>query len=177
VSDPFDILGLAPRYDLELELVETRHRALSRVLHPDRHASEPPGVRRQALSSAIAVNEAFRVLSDPVLRAEALLLRLGVKLEQADEKPAAPAFLMQVLELREELADAQHRGDAGAVERLGRSFDEREATIDAELCSKFGELGTRAVSPADVDAIGHKLGELRFVRRLHSEAAAILDEL
>ena len=27
------------------------------------------------------------------------------------------------------------------------------------------------------DMIGHKLGELRFVRRLQSEAAAILDEL
>jgi molecular chaperone HscB len=177
VSDPFDILGVAPAYDLDLEALAARHRELSRVLHPDRHASEPPGVRRQALSSAIAVNEAFRLLADPVLRAEALLLRLGVKLEEGDEKPTSQEFLLHVLELREGLAEAQQRGDALAVERLSQSFEERRAAIENELLLAFRPLRAGAVAPADVDAIGHKLGELRFVRRLQSEATAILDEL
>lgn len=183
MSDPFETLGFEPRYDLDLELLEARHRDLSRVLHPDRHASEPPSVRRRALSSAIAVNEAFRVLSDPVRRAEALLLRHGVKIEEGEEKPASPDFLMQVLELREGLADAQRKRDANAVEQFGKSFDERSAALDAELRLAFGQLGaptgegTPSVTPAEVDAIGHKLGELRFVRRLQAEVAAILDEI
>ena len=88
--------------------------------------------RRRALSRAIEVNEALRILKDPVRRAEALLERFGVAAAES-EAVSAPEFLMEVLELREELADAQRGRDVEAIQRLIRSIQARESGVDARL--------------------------------------------
>ena len=41
--DPFDILGLPPSFELDLQAAEKRYRDLSRVLHPDKHVGSGPG--------------------------------------------------------------------------------------------------------------------------------------
>ncbi len=68
-ADPFDTLGVEPRFDLDLAALERRHRDLSRALHPDRYAGAPAAERRLALGRAIDANEALRVLKDPIRRA------------------------------------------------------------------------------------------------------------
>src|SRR5690606_32621777 len=78
VTDPFTILGIEPRFRLDLERVGARHRELSRALHPDRYVDRPANERRLALSRAIEVNQAFGIVRDPVRRALALLARHGV---------------------------------------------------------------------------------------------------
>ncbi len=63
MNDPFDLLGIAPRFDLDLPAIELRHRELSKALHPGSlHTGAPAAERRMALSRAIDVNEAFRVV-------------------------------------------------------------------------------------------------------------------
>src|SRR5262245_41178207 len=87
--DPFETLGVEPRYNLDLRALEQRHRDLSKALHPDRYASAPAAERRLSLSRAIDVNEAFRALRDPVRRAEALVRRAGVPVGETAEPKAA----------------------------------------------------------------------------------------
>jgi molecular chaperone HscB len=85
MADPFETLGFEPNFALNLADLEKRHRELSRALHPDRHSGSSAGDRRHALGKAIEVNEAFRVLKDPVRRAEALLGLRGVRLQEGKE--------------------------------------------------------------------------------------------
>jgi molecular chaperone HscB len=179
VSDPFAILGLEPRFDLDLGAAEIRHRELSRTLHPDRHAGKPAAERRQALSLAIEVNDALRVLKDPVRRAEALLERNGVRLsEEGKEPPAAPDFLMDVLELREELSAAQRAADMTKVEAVAKQVEARQSNVERELAQAFATLASAPSPPAtEAERIGRKLGELRYFRRLLAEAHAIEDEI
>src|SRR5262245_15377730 len=75
MTDPFETLGIEPKYRLDLKQVEARHRELSKALHPDRYVNKTPAERRLALSRAIDVNSAWRMVRDPVGRAEALLRR------------------------------------------------------------------------------------------------------
>jgi molecular chaperone HscB len=180
VADPFDTLGLEARFDLDVAAAEQRHRELSRTLHPDRYANRPAAERRAALSRAIEVNDALRAVKDPIRRAEALLERYGVRLTEGDEPPAAPGFLMDMLELREVLADAQRHSDLDRVEQLAGEFEKHESRILGELSRAFAELQAEAPgtpAPRAVDQIGHWLGELRYYRRLSSEARAIQDEM
>src|SRR5438552_18538223 len=116
--DPFETLGIEPAFSLDLEVLEQRHRDMSRALHPDRYAASGAAERRMALGRAIEVNEAFRILKDPIRRAEALLARHGVASGAGKEPPASPALLMEVMERREALADMRQSKDKAALERV-----------------------------------------------------------
>src|SRR5687767_12186297 len=79
-EDPFATLGLPRSFAVDADALERRYRALQRKLHPDRFALKPAAERRASLERATAVNEAYRVVKDPVRRAEALLALAGVAL-------------------------------------------------------------------------------------------------
>lgn len=175
MADPFDVLHVPARFDLDMNQVEATHRELSKTLHPDRYVGAPANERRLALSRAIEVNEALRVLRDPVRRAEALLARAGVKLEEGREPAASPDFLMEVLELRETLAGAQRAKDLTKVRRLAEDVRTQESAVLAKLGAAFSALN--AADTASVERAQRLIGELRFARRFLEEAGAIEDEL
>ncbi|MFZ5893251.1 MAG: Fe-S protein assembly co-chaperone HscB [Myxococcota bacterium] len=179
MSDPFETLGLEPRFELDLGVLETRQRELSRALHPDRYAGRGAAERRQALSRAIEVNDAVRVVKDPLRRADALLRRHGVALDEQDAGAQPPPhFLMEVLELRDELGTARRVNDLARVAQLERSFSAREAALLSDVSQAFSALSASGDwSRAEVEPIAKKLGELRYVRRLLDEARSIQDEL
>ncbi len=118
--DPFATLGVEPRFDLDLAAVEKTHRELSRALHPDRYVSAGASERREALGKAVEVNEAWRILRDPIRRAEALLVARGVTIAEGSEPQADPEFLMEMLEQREALDEAKQAKDLAAHPRHGR---------------------------------------------------------
>src|SRR3954452_24253892 len=117
--DPFATLGAARRFDLDLAALEKTHRELSRALHPDRFAQTGASERRAALEKAANVNEAWRMLRDPIRRAEALFRLAGVAVGETNEPKASPAFLMEVMEDREALAEARAARDLTKVKKLG----------------------------------------------------------
>ncbi len=164
--DPFEILGLARRYDVDLRVAEKNHRELSRVLHPDKYAGGTVTERRDALTKAADVNEAWRVVRDPVRRAEALFTLAGIKVGETNEPKPSPELLMEVLEKREALAEAKAADDWVLVDKLMTEMDGRMATIEDDFAkaSKF-----------DASMLA-KLGEMRFYRRFVDEAAAILED-
>jgi molecular chaperone HscB len=169
--DPFEALGVEPTFNLDLGLLEQRHRDLSRTLHPDRHAASGAAERRMALGRAIEVNEAFRALKDPVRRAEALLARRGVASGEGKEPPASPALLMEVMERREALADIRQTKNEPALARLVNEVRAVEARTQAALSEQF------ALPAANSAEILKRIGELRYYRRFLEEAGTIADEL
>jgi molecular chaperone HscB len=176
MTDPFAILGVEPAFDLDLESVERRHRDLSRALHPDRYTGRPGNERRQALSRAIEVNDAWRKLRDPVGRAEALLARLGVVVAEGQEPKATPELLMDMMDKRESLSEARRAHDLAAIERLAAEVRARQEGVLRELARGFS--GALAASGADgvAEILVEKLGELRYCRRFLDEAAALAEE-
>jgi molecular chaperone HscB len=169
--DPFETLGVEPVFSLDLAVLEQRHRDLSRALHPDRHAASGAGERRMALGRAIEVNEAFRILKDPLRRAEALLARRGVQSGEGKEPPASPALLMEVMERREALADVRQTKDRAALASL-------IAEVSSEAFRAQTALGNEFASPDwNAAEILKGIGELRYYRRFLDEASSIADDL
>ncbi|MFT3775546.1 MAG: Fe-S protein assembly co-chaperone HscB [Minicystis sp.] len=174
MNDPFDTLGIAPRFDLDLAAIELRHRELSKALHPDRYAGAPAAERRLALSRAIDVNEAFRVVKDPVRRAEALLRRAGAAVGETSEPKASPMLLMEMMEAREELAEAGRAKDLARVGKLAEAMAAREAEILKRMGAAFDTAGGDPKKNAEILPV---LGELRYIRRFLDEVSAIEEEL
>ena len=168
-EDPFAMLGVARRFDLDLKVLEKTHRELSRALHPDKYAQAGASERRAVLEKAASVNEAWRTVRDPIKRAEALFQLAGIKVGEDNEPKATPAFLMEVLEEREALADARAAKDLAKVRAIGEAMTKHAESTQKKLADGFaGDGGVTKLVPL--------LGELRFYKRFLDEVAAIEEE-
>lgn len=171
---PFELLGLEPRFDLELPALEARHRALSTALHPDKFVSASASERRLALGKAIEVNEAYRTLKDPVKRAEALLVQQGVPIGDAFEPRPSAELLLEMMEVREELAALRRTNDLTGLDRLASTMRTKEVATLEHLARGFEQAHG---DTAKLQALLPALGQLRYFRRFFEELDATLDEL
>jgi molecular chaperone HscB len=173
--DPFEILGIAPAFDVDMVALEKRHRDLSRVLHPDKHVTSSPAERRMSLSRAVEVNEAFRLVRDPIRRAEALLQRRGVEVKEGAEPKADPEFLLEMMELREALSAAKAGRDRASIERLSVLVRGKQQKALAKLGAGFAQTSEPGSSSGNgtLKELVPILGELRYYRRFLDEVSAI----
>ena len=167
--DPFATLGLPRSFAVDLPAVEKTHRELSRALHPDRYVDAGASERREALSKAVEVNEAWRTVRDPIRRAEALLALAGVPTGEEARNTASPEFLMEMLEQREALAEAKQARDLAAVRRMAVVVEALSADAERALGEGFAR--------GQAAELAGKVAELRFYRRFLDEVSLIEDEL
>lgn len=165
-NDAFGLLGLPAQFDLDPQLIERAFFDRSKELHPDRFANAPAAERVAALSRSRALNDAYQTLKKPVPRAEYLLARAGVTI--GDNEQLDPEFLMEILELREGLAEARVAKRTSEIETLCAAMKQRrQAAIDS-LTPLFAQN--------DLAGIKTQLILLRYVDRYLEECDAALDE-
>lgn len=159
----FELFGLAPTFDLDAQTLRQRYLELSRATHPDRHgAAAEPGV---SVRVSAQLNEAYRVLADPVLRAE-YLLEISGGPSAAEDKAVAPDVLDTALLLRERMAEAQAAGDAAAL----ADCVARARAHYAAAAARSGELARRLPGdPAVRRELRATLNALRYFQRLLAE--------
>lgn len=121
----------------------------------------------------MAVNEAFRVLRDPVKRAEALFQLRGIEVGETHEPKPPADFLMDVLEQREALADARAAKDTARIAALEKAMRDAQKRTESRLAAALAPDVGADVARAEIGA----LSELRFYRRFLEEVSAIHDEL
>ncbi|KAL4913815.1 HSCB C-terminal oligomerization domain-containing protein [Aspergillus aurantiobrunneus] len=115
---------------------------LQNTIHPDKYPSGPG--KQQAESLSATINEAYRTLADPLLRAQYLLREFhGIDVTAEDgagSHPLDPELLMEVMDVQEaieevgggpegeaRIAEMKRENDErlrGCVEALARAFDE-----------------------------------------------------
>ena len=114
-SDDFELLGLPEQFALDRSVLDARWKELQKQAHPDRFATEGGVAQRVAMQWSMRINEAYQRLKDPLKRA-AYLCELRGALVRAEDNTAMPAaFLMQQMEWREALDEAD---DAAALDAL-----------------------------------------------------------
>ncbi len=101
----FEILGLPAGFTLNEKALETAYFTAQRTCHPDRFIGKPEAERVAAVSRSRLVNDAYETLKNPLTRAEHLLELQGIHAID-DTAPVPPALLMEMMELRERIAEA-----------------------------------------------------------------------
>ncbi len=162
MQNKFEILGVPARYDVSHEELERRYRELSRQVHPDRFAKAAPAERLRVLQASTAVNDAYRVLRSPVGRAEHLLELGGMKL--TENETVEQELLLDILELREALAEARAEGDEARIASLTEGVAKRHADSMQRIAELFDGGG-------DLAQVKRELIQLRYFQRFLDEAA------
>ncbi len=115
-SDDFELFGVPRRFAQERSALDARWKELQREAHPDRHAASGAAAQRQAMQWSVRINEAYQRIKDPMRRAAYLCELHGAPI-RAEDNTAMPAdFLMQQMEWREALEEADSLVEVEALE-------------------------------------------------------------
>jgi len=166
-TDDFELFGLPRRFALDRSELDARWRTLQAEVHPDRFAAEGAAAQRLAMQWAVRVNEAYQRLKDPLRRAAYLCERAGAAID-AEVNTAMPAnFLMQQMEWRESLDEAE---GAAAVQALaGQVASHRDAA--------FQRLQALIDTDHDMAAAAQQVRALMFVERFAADIDRRLEAL
>jgi molecular chaperone HscB len=157
-TDYFAFLGLPRKLRIDEAELEKTYYTLSRQFHPDYFMNANAREQQASVERSSMLNDAYRVLRDPVKRAKYLLSFYGYR---EAEKKAPPDLLEEVFELNmqiEELKSAKKMADAdeltearAALEDALRSLEKNIAKIDERLFALFDEWDRAADESSQED--------------------------
>lgn len=101
----FELFGLPIEFELDGGLLSNQFRELQRQFHPDNFSTASERDRLMSVQKAAQINDAYQVLKNPISRVEYILVLNGVDIRGEHKTLQDPLFLMEQMELREELED------------------------------------------------------------------------
>mmetsp|Transcript_90524 Transcript_90524/g.258956 ORF Transcript_90524/g.258956 Transcript_90524/m.258956 type:complete len:271 (+) Transcript_90524:62-874(+) len=140
----FELLGLTPKFALDLAEVDKAYKDLQRKLHPDRHAQAEERQRERVDAHSARVNEAVSTLRSPLLRAGYWMELHGVRVLEEDQRIDDAATMMEVMEVSEEIEEAKSQG---AIDRLASDNDAKVSEIEGKLEACFQKEDWEAGRP------------------------------
>ncbi|EPB92839.1 Fe-S protein assembly co-chaperone HscB [Mucor circinelloides 1006PhL] len=106
---------------------------LQQKAHPDSYSQAPKRELDYAQLQSSVINKAYHTLKDPLSRAQYLLKEQGIQVNESDSL-SDPELLMEVMEFREELEEAQSEAD---IKPLKARNDEKYAETVHKLQLAF----------------------------------------
>lgn len=108
MQNHFELFGLRPLFDIDMDALEAAFHSVQGRVHPDKFVSASALEKRIAMQWSTRATEAYQVLKHPLKRAQYICELHGVSLELASNTMMPPDFLSQQMVWREALAEAQN---------------------------------------------------------------------
>lgn len=167
-SNLFELLKIPMRFDVDAKALHRAFVAQSAANHPDRFIDLLD--QADAADRSAAINKAYMVLKDPFQRA-GLMIELLADTPIANSKQLPDGLLMDMLEIREELEEAQASGNDAELTRLKQWAEEEETQY---LQAVAEALNQATDLPADqrsepLNKATEQLNALRYIQRMLEE--------
>jgi molecular chaperone HscB len=168
----FELFGLPVAYRIDRDQLADRYRELQQETHPDRYANASEQQRRLSMQATTHLNQALETLKDPILRGRYMLSLNGVEMD-ASKSTQDTAFLMEQLELREELSEAKSSPDPYQVTgRIQSDVKKRLEALSEKLAGLFENPGAE-----QLEAAQEILRKMQFLQKLRHDAQLLEEEL
>ncbi|NOI56273.1 co-chaperone HscB [Vibrio coralliilyticus] len=166
----FELFGLPSQFQLDGSLLSSQFRELQKRFHPDNFASASERDRLMAVQKASEINDAYQVLKSPLSRAEYMLAENGVDIRGEQQTMSDPMFLMEQMELREELED------------IPSSSEPEDALFDFDnKVSKIYKQHLKSVEQELNDGLwlqaAERVRKLKFIAKLKNEIELVEEKL
>ncbi|WP_283121289.1 Fe-S protein assembly co-chaperone HscB [Neisseria subflava] len=166
MSQYFNLFQLEPSFNIDTEALEQTYRALAARFHPDKFASASAFEQKQAVMMSSTINDAYRTLKSPIDRAAYLLKSQNIDADAPEHTSFSPEFLMQQMEWRETLMDAQIEQNHDAIRALDQEIQEVQSSLFQDLQQAFEQQ--------DYESAAQWVRHGRFLNKLRKEIASIL---
>ena len=170
----FKLFGLSEQFALDTSTLSTAFRELQAKYHPDRFVNADDQERRIAVQSTGFINEANETLKSSRLRARYLLTLKGVEFDDEIDTTSDGVFLMQQMEMRESLEDAQNASDdpeeaLDAVEKVGKEVRALSQSLQNSFESAYQQENLVGAKEAVL--------KMKFFERLSNEVKTYTERL
>ena len=166
MSQYFNLFQLEPSFNIDTEALEQTYRTLAARFHPDKFASASAFEQKQAVMMSSTINDAYRTLKSPIDRAAYLLKSQNIDADAPEHTSFSPEFLMQQMEWRETLMDAQIEQNHDAIRALDQEIQEVQSSLYQDLQQAFEQQ--------DYESAAQWVRHGRFLNKLRNEIASIL---
>lgn len=168
----FELFAIPARFEVDLNDLASRYRELQKQFHPDKFASSTDAERRVASQIAAQINAGYQALKSPLERGRYLLQLAGIQLDDEKDTQMDPVFLMEQMELREQLEETMAAADplsalSSLAEKANKMMQDR---ID-ELPALF------AGDQEQLLMARNRLREMQFLQKISREVEQREDEL
>ena len=154
----FDVLGVPERFSIDEKELKDNYRKLMGQYHPDRNRQATAVKQESMQEKSSAVTQAYEELSSPHTRAAHLMALRGKPMdENLSQQVVGMDFLMQVMEIREEIENVT----AGSDDELRTLLDQNAQRMQ-ETCRAFEE----ALENDDLDSALRYTARLQYWNRV-----------
>lgn len=133
----FELFGITPTFDVDSAALESSFRKIQSDSHPDRFVTATASEKLTAMQTATNANEAYLTLKSPGLRGAYLLSLSGIIAVDEKNNQMPADFLMQQMEWREAVEDAENAGDIFALEELLETIASEAKQLQSGLSNQF----------------------------------------
>jgi len=113
----FELFDIPISLIVDTASIKKRFYTLSRKFHPDFHSKSSIEEQEEALQQSALLNKAFKVFSNPDETIKYTLQLKGL-LEEEEKYQLPPNFLMEVMDINEDLMDAKTDSNLSKIEMI-----------------------------------------------------------
>ncbi|HXI00562.1 MAG TPA: Fe-S protein assembly co-chaperone HscB [Sphingobacteriaceae bacterium] len=128
----FQLYDIPISFKVDGVQIKKKFYELSKKYHPDFYINEPQIKQDEILGLATLNNKAYHVLSHPLRRIE-YVLELNNLIVEGDKYQLPQSFLMEMMDINEELMDLEFQADTSSIEQVKIQVDGIEASLFDEL--------------------------------------------
>ena len=170
MNNPFALFDLPVAFQVDSVLLNERYLALQKSLHPDNFSAASAQEQRLAMQKSAEINDALRILKDPIARADSIIALNTGEQENPEEKSNKDiGFLMQQMEWRETLENIENRKDTDELSAFTKEIDQIRHAILSELST--------ALTEQQWDIARAITDKLRFIKKLQTEIERVEETL
>ena len=170
MNNPFALFDLPVAFHVDSALLNERYLALQKSLHPDNFSAASAQEQRLAIQKSAEINDALRILKDPIARADSIIALNTGETENPEEKSNKDiGFLMQQMEWRETLENIENRKDTDELTAFAQEINQIRHAILSELST--------ALDAQQWDIARAITDKLRFIKKLQTEIERVEETL
>ena len=170
MNNPFALFDLPVAFQVDSALLNERYLALQKSLHPDNFSAASAQEQRLAIQKSAEINDALRILKDPITRADSIIALNTGETENPEEKSSKDiGFLMQQMEWRETLENIENCNDTDELTAFTQEINQIRHAILSELST--------ALTEQQWDIARAITDKLRFIKKLQAEIERVEETL
>ena len=170
MNNPFALFDLPVAFQVDSALLNECYLALQKSLHPDNFSAASAQEQRLAIQKSAEINDALRILKDPITRADSIIAINTGETENPEEKSNNDIdFLMQQMEWRETLENIENRKDTDELTAFTQEINQIRHAILSELST--------ALDAQQWDIARAITDKLRFIKKLQAEIERVEETL